>query len=67
MIAVYLETRPTATPADVVEAIISSSTPDLIQSPLLLEGTPNRMLYSKGVIGPGGSEPVVIATAGPQG
>jgi hypothetical protein len=65
MIAVYLETHPNATPADVAEAIISSSTPDLIQSPLLLEGTPNRMLYSKGVIGAGSSEPVVIATAGP--
>jgi hypothetical protein len=67
MIAVYLETHPNATPADVAEAIIASSTADLIQSPLLLEGTPNRMLYSRGVLGAAGDEPVVIATAGPQG
>jgi hypothetical protein len=67
MIAVYLETHPNATPADVAAAIISSSTPDVIQSPLLLAGTPNRLLYSRGVIGAGGDEPAVIATDGPQG
>jgi hypothetical protein len=65
MIAVYLETHPTATPADIADAIVSSSTPNMINSPLLLEGTPNRMLYSRGLISEGADEPQVAATSGP--
>ncbi|WIA17834.1 hypothetical protein OEZ85_009340 [Tetradesmus obliquus] len=66
MIAVYLETHPNASPADVADAIVSSSTPNLINSPLLLEGTPNRMLYSRGVMSEGADAPRVAATDGPQ-
>lgn len=66
MIAVHLETHPNASPADVADAIVSSSTPNLINSPLLLEGTPNRMLYSRGVMSEGADAPRVAATDGPQ-
>jgi subtilisin family serine protease len=67
MVAVYLETHPHATAAEVADAIVNSSTRDMINSPLLLEGTPNRMLYSRGVESAAADAPQVVATAGPQG
>lgn len=41
--ALYLEQNPTATPAQVQQALLTNATLDRIQNP---QGTPNRLLYS---------------------
>lgn len=44
--AIYLGDHPEATPAQVKSAILNAATLGKIQDPFLLEGTPNRLLYS---------------------
>ena len=53
--ALYLQTNPTATPAQVAAAIINNSTPGVVKSPG--SGTPNKLLYTA-FIGGGGGTPV---------
>ena len=42
--ATYLSVNPSATPAEVVSAIVGGATPDVVKS--LPAGTPNRLLYA---------------------
>lgn len=48
LVAVYLEAHPQATPAQVHDALVSASTANLLQTDLMLPGTPNYMLFSAG-------------------
>jgi aqualysin 1 len=43
--ALYLQSRPSATPADVAAAVIGSATPNVVAN--AGPGSPNRLLYSK--------------------
>ncbi len=47
VIAIFLEKHPLATPQEVKEWLIESSTKDVVQN--IISGTPNRLLYIEGV------------------
>lgn len=67
-VAVYLEAHPDATPAEVHDALVNAATPGLLKSPLMLDGTPNRLLYSQdwGSAAATMDLPSVVATTGNQ-
>jgi subtilisin family serine protease len=64
--ALYLELHPQATPAEVHEALVNGASSGLLDVAAMLEGTPNRYLYS-GAMYVKGEEAHTEAFAGREG
>ena len=53
----YLESHPGAAPDQVKQVILEGATEGRLESPHLMPGSPNRVLYSKPLDGSAGAEP----------
>ncbi|GIH73116.1 S8 family peptidase [Sphaerimonospora thailandensis] len=60
--ALYLSGNPSATPAQVAQALVANATPNVVSSPG--SGSPNKLLYT-GFIGGGGPSPSPSPTPNP--
>jgi hypothetical protein len=61
--ALYLQTAPTATPAQVAQAVVAAATQGVVTSPGT--GSPNRLLYSLFSGGPSDTTPPTVSITAP--